>query len=209
MNNSHEKKMNNEPNRNMGQHQPWIWIPFKPIFELRLHQIYYFKGFHIPLELCTQIKTLRWCSRLLCCTYLRQGEQGLWPSWCHNRGVLGTETKSRARWNWFQSIPIGVKEEEEVVLTLEIGFQAMHQRKKKKKKKRSLKLRQMGRMMYICTWRFLAFHWQLKDNFVNLYSGQGRTKSIPIPNLIWVFKISSNPTYTRFLYFIHVPIRAG
>ena len=134
----------------MNQMGKWLNIShgceflFKPIFEPRFHQIHYFKGFHVPFELCSQIKTSRWCSRWLCCTYLGQGDQSLWLVWCRDRGVLGSEAKPRAKWNWFQSILIGVKEEEKVVLILEIGFQAMHRRKKKKK--RLSELGQIGRM---------------------------------------------------------------
>ena len=121
---------------------------FKPIFELRLHQIHYFKGFRVPFMLCSRTKTSRWCSRWLCCTYLRQGDRSLWLVWCREIGVLGSEAKPRTRWNWFKNILVGVREEEKVVLILEIGFQAVHQRKKKKK--RLSKLGQMGRMKDHC-----------------------------------------------------------
>ena len=29
LNNSQENKMNNEPNKNIGQHQSWIWISLR------------------------------------------------------------------------------------------------------------------------------------------------------------------------------------
>ena len=110
----------------LNQMRTWVNIShgceslLKPIFEPRLHQIHYFKGICVPFVLCSQTKTSRWCSKWLCCTYLRQGDRSLWLVWCCEKGVLGFEAKLRTRWNWFQSILVGVREEEKVVLILEI-----------------------------------------------------------------------------------------
>ena len=116
----------------MNQTGKWVNINhgceslFKSIFEPRLNQIHYFKGFRFPFELYSRTKTSRWCSRWLCCTYFRQKNRSLWLVWCRDREVLGSKAKPKAKWNWFQSILVGVKEEEKVVLILEIGFQAVH-----------------------------------------------------------------------------------
>ena len=139
--------MKTEPNGKMGNISHGSESIFKPIFEQRLYQIHYFKGFCIPFMLCSRTKTLRWCSRLLCCTYLGQRDRSLWLVWHRERGVLCSQTKPRTRWNWFQIILVGVRKEEKVVLILKIGFQAVHQRKKKK---RLLKLGQLIRMKDHC-----------------------------------------------------------
>ena len=91
------------------------------------------KSFAFLLCVCSRTKTSR-CSRWLCCTYLGQGDQSLWLVSCCERGVLGSKVKPRTKWNWFQSILVGVREEEKVVLILEIRFQVVHQRKKNKKR---------------------------------------------------------------------------